>query len=273
MSTYLFNSAIKSMPKGWKVTTMTSTPNAWTRSSWTIVQSVLAFIFLKVWLYIFNCLSLFIHLIIYVFIFASDIIFIIYTWTKKRRQLGHCFSQSGHPFLSTSVLWKPEMPCLFCLPPVWGRNQSKLGVMWKLSLLNMHVIGQQLNVRTNQTAGMKGQNPRPRLVCRGSNGRQSHRRQRFPLERNTTGKGHMREEVHTGPHYTAILSGVITPYFRQLHIPRQRWLNDSRRFNSPGSTAVLQNKFLLFCPQQETERERKRDVWEFISAALVSSTC
>lgn len=89
------------------------------------------------------------------------------------------------------------MPCLFCLPPVWGRNQSKLGVMWKLSLLNMHAIGQQLNFRTNQTAGMKGQNPRPRLVCRGSNGRQSHRRQRFPLERSTTGKGHMRERENT----------------------------------------------------------------------------
>lgn len=97
-------------------------------------------------------------------------------------------------FLSTSVHWKPEMPCLFCLPFVRGRNQSKLRVMYKLSPLNMHVIGRRLRVRTNQTAGMKGQSPRPRLVRRGSDGRQSLRRQRFPLERNTMGKGNMREK-------------------------------------------------------------------------------
>lgn len=61
----------------------------------------------------------------------------------------------------------------------------------------MHVIGQQLSVRTNQTAGMKGQSPRPRLVLRGSDGRQSLRRQRFPLERNTMGKGNVREKENT----------------------------------------------------------------------------
>lgn len=59
----------------------------------------------------------------------------------------------------------------------------------------MHVIGRQLVcVRTNQTAGMKGQSPRPRLVRRGSDGRQSLRRQRFPLERNTPGKRRVTEK-------------------------------------------------------------------------------
>lgn len=100
MSTYLFHSAIKSMPKGWKVTTMTSTPNAWTRSRWTIVQSVLAFLFffLKVWLLHFEPLAFTYSFNYFTYLFfASDIIFIIYMWTKKRRQLGHCCSQLGHP--------------------------------------------------------------------------------------------------------------------------------------------------------------------------------